>query len=157
MTALPRLPVTLYPSRWRHALLLVVSAGFVAMGVFLLGKGEDWVAWACIGFFGLGVLAFAANLLPGASSLRLDGDDFTIRSLFRERRIAWQDVTGFRPVRIGTNQFVGFDYLPGVSERLRLRRLNSGVAGIEDMLPDRYGMRGEALADLMNTVRDARR
>lgn len=134
-----------------------MSLAFVAIGVFLVRQGHGWIAWANIGFFGLCAVAFAINLLPGASSLRLDEDGFTVRSLFREGRTAWRDVTGFRPVRIGMNEFVGFDYRPDVPEHRRMRKLNSRITGIEGMLPDRYGMRGEALADLMNAVRDARR
>lgn len=154
---MPRLPATFHPSRWRHALLLAMSLGFVAMGVFLIGKGEGWIAWACTGFFGLCAAVFAANLLPGASSLRLDDEGLLVRSLFREHRIAWRNVTHFRPVRIGMNRFVGFDYRPEVPTHHRLRKLNSAVAGIEGMLPDRYGMRVEDLADLLNALLDARR
>lgn len=47
----------LYKSRWKAVRLLVGCAAFVGIGCFMLGRPDapQWVAWASIGFFGLGI------------------------------------------------------------------------------------------------------
>lgn len=47
----------LHKSRWKAAKLLLGCAAFVALGCFMLGQPDAprWVAWASIGFFGLGI------------------------------------------------------------------------------------------------------
>lgn len=152
MSVAPALPLTLQPSRLRLATLLLVSLGLAAMGVSLVSQGKAWPGWSCALFFGVVAAVFAASLLPGANGLRIDDDGFAIRSLFCERRVAWRDVAGFAPVWIGNNRFVGFDYLPDVPERRRIRGFNRAITGIEGILPDRYGMRIETLAGLMNVL-----
>lgn len=153
---LPVLPLELAPTRWKYALLLLLSVGFVAMGVYLLPAGQGMLAWGCIGFFGLCALVFAISLLPNASGLRLEDTGFVVRSLFRSHRTEWKDVGGFRPVRIGNRVVVGFDYIPGaLSPNARLRRVSSALAGVEGALPDNYGLSAEALADLLNRVQAA--
>jgi hypothetical protein len=155
---LPALPRELAPTRWKHALLLVASLGFVAMGVFLLGRDNAFIAWGCIGFFGLGAFVFAINLLPGASGLRLEDSGFVVRSLFRSHRTAWKDVAGFRPARIGGRVVVGFDDAPGAAARgSRMRAINSALAGVEGALPDNDGLGGSELADLLNGLLSAHR
>ncbi|AHJ96127.1 STM3941 family protein [Hymenobacter swuensis] len=49
--------IKLYKSPWRAVKLLLGSSAFVALGTFLLRQPgtPSWVAWACIGFFGLGI------------------------------------------------------------------------------------------------------
>jgi hypothetical protein len=72
-----------------------------------------------------------ATLLPGAGGLRPDERGFVVRSLFRSHRTDWQDVAGFRPIRVGLNAFVGFDLVPGTASAPRLRRANAALAGAE--------------------------
>lgn len=147
--------VTLRPSRWRFLWLLLVSLGFVLMGAALVRQGDTLVGWSNIIFFGLCAVAFTANLLPNASYLRLEADGFVLCSLFRKHRIAWRDVTGFRPARIGVSLFVGFDYRDEVPAGRRVRGINKRLTGIEGMLPDRYGMSIDGLVELMNARREA--
>lgn len=155
--ALPALPFALAPNRWKYAALLLLSLGFVAIGVFLLGRDSALVAWGCIGFFGLGAIVFALSLLPGANGLSLDENGFVVRSLFRSHRTEWKDVAGFRPVRIGARRMVGFDFLPGSGPGPRLRRANIAVAGVEAALPDGYGMSVDRLSALLDAVLASRR
>ena len=55
----------LYKSRWKALRLLLGCAVFVAMGIVLVARGSTppWGAWACIGFFGLGVPVSIFQLL----------------------------------------------------------------------------------------------
>ncbi|MFT3897333.1 MAG: STM3941 family protein [Thermomonas sp.] len=156
--AMPALPLELSPSRWKYALLLATSLGFVAIGVFLLPRGQALPAWGCIVFFGLCALVFAASLLPNASGLRLDEDGFVVRSLFRSHRTQWTQVAAFRPVRIGNRTLVGFDYAPSAAgPGTRMRGVSSALAGVEGAFPDNYGLPARELADLLNGLLATRR
>ena len=57
--------VRLYKSRRKALRLLLGCSAFVAVGIFLLVRGSSppWGAWACIGFFGLGLPLGISQLL----------------------------------------------------------------------------------------------
>ena len=77
--------LVLRPGRLKMFLLLLLSAGFVFAGVVMLSheKGSVLIGWLTILFFGLGVIVFVVQLLPGSAYLRLDGEgDLTTTFLY---------------------------------------------------------------------------
>ncbi len=139
-------------SPWKHLKLMVVSAGFVTMGGFLVARGQAF-GWLCIAFFGLGVVVAIVTMLPGASYLELRRDGFEFSSLYRKWFQRWSDVEEFFPQRIATNVMVCWNFAPGYVGQLRGRRVSAGLAGVEAALPDTYGMPAAELAALMNRWR----
>jgi hypothetical protein len=144
----------LYPSRGKLLRLLAMTAGFTALGVWLglSGKGMGWVTAAC---FGLGVVVFAVQLLPGSAYLKLGPDGFVTCTMFRAHSRRWSDVDRFEAGRIGLNRMVVFDFAPGYARSAAAREAAAGLTGWEGALPDTYGMPAEELAELMNRYKAA--
>jgi hypothetical protein len=149
----------LRPSRLKWLLVLGISLTFVVGGLLALfwpgragapQREGAWVMWLCVGFFGLGVVVCLLQFLPRSSFLRLDGEGFTIRTLYRERTYRWEDVDTFGVTVVSFNKMVGFNFAPHFDRAARLRRVNKAIAFFEGALPDTYGMKAEDLADLMN-------
>jgi hypothetical protein len=149
----------LRPGRVKSLLMLGVSLTFVAVGLLGLlwpradGAAEEeerWAMWACVVFFGLGVIVCVLQFLPRSSFLRLGPEGFTIRALYRERTYRWEDVDTFGVTQVSFNKMVGFNFAPHFDRAARLRRVNKAIAFFEGALPDTYGMKAEDLADLMN-------
>lgn len=149
-TSMPLLE--LKPSPWRHLGLLGVSLVFVAIGIFMVRDG-DWMGWFVLGFFGLCALVFAVQMLPGASRLRLDRHGFTFTSLFRSSTVPWSEVSGFFVAPVGGRAMVCWEYAANVPRDVRSRRLSRALAGVEAGLPETYGLRAEALAELLEDWR----
>jgi hypothetical protein len=105
-------PITLHVSRTRRIVGLAVCAGFAAFGAWLVfSEGarririfeyyDAIMSW--LTFLGAGALTIREAILllaPGAASLTLDGDGFTIGQVFSQVRTRWQDVDGFRIERM---------------------------------------------------------
>lgn len=142
----------LRPSPWKHLALMVLSAGFVTMGGFLVAQGQAF-GWLCIAFFGLGVVVAIVTLLPGASYLELRQDGFECSSLYRKWFQRWSDVEEFFPQRIATSEMVCWNFAPGYVAQPRGRRVSAGLTGVEAALPDTYGLPASELAALMNRWR----
>ena len=149
ITNYPPLAMVLRPSWRRSLLLLLVCAGFFAVGVLMIreGKPEAWFAAVVCGVFTLTALVL---ILPGAAYLRLAPEGFTICSLYRKSFIRWADVRDFRIVIIGHNKMVGFDYAPHDQPAKRSRRFAAAITGAEGALPNAYGLKADQLALLMN-------
>lgn len=139
-------------SPWRHLGLLVISLVFVAIGILMVRDGEG-IGWLVLGFFGLCALAFAVQMLPGASRLRLDRDGFTVTSLFRSSTVHWSEVSRFFVARIGGRAMVCWEYNAAVPHAVRSRRVSRALAGVEAGLPDTYGLTPEALVKLLEDWR----
>jgi hypothetical protein len=143
---------TLRPRRSTAVWLLIGSSAFVAIGVWMASE-EGWIGYAIAAFFALCAAVAAVQLVPGASSLRIDREGFTCRSLFRSWSVRWDEVDHFfvvalRQGGVRVHQMVGWNYL--VASGSRGRRLSSALAGCEGALPDTYGMKAAALADHLN-------
>ncbi len=151
------LPITLYPSRLKSILLLLICLAFTAMGIVLVRSG-DWVGYLCGGFFGLACIAFVANMLPGASYLRLHQDGFTFCSLYRAHTESWSSIkdVGVLTMRrhgLRVMKMVAWNFQPQYVSRVKLRRANQWVSGFDAALPDTYGRKAEQLAVLMESLR----
>lgn len=144
----------LYPSRLKLVGLLMVCAVFVGIGVAALGNHSPFVGWMCSLVFGVAFVVFLVQLLPGASYLRLTDEGFEFCAIFRKSPlIPWGDVSEFRVAKLppAGNRMVVFDWK--TRPQGRVRKINRTLAGATDGLPDNYGMKHQALADLMNERR----
>jgi hypothetical protein len=145
--------VVFRPSRGKLLGMLLVSATFVVVGVFMVRAGQ-WVGWLPIVFFGLGMVVFALELLPNSSYLRVGPDGFTVCTLFRSCR--WGDVGAFKVGRVGTKEMVVFDFSPQYRGPRRLARLNAGVVGAEGAVAaaGTWNVRMDQLTDVLNRYRE---
>jgi hypothetical protein len=149
-------PVTLHVSRVRRIVGLIVCASFAAFGAWLV-FGEDArrlrtfeqydtiMSWAAL--LGAGALTIRGAILllvPGAASLTLDGEGFTIGQVFNRIRTHWRNVDGFRIERV--------ERRGGAVEEVVY-----GDGGAVRVLPQVYGrprLRGVELVALMNAWRE---
>jgi hypothetical protein len=143
----------LRPDRLKHLGLLVLALAFVAVGIWMIGRGDP-TGWLSTGFFGLCAGVFAANLLPQASYLKLTRDGFEFVTLFRHQQLRWADVSGFRAARVAGRKMVLMDLnndaLMQTATAKRLAAVSLAIAGAAAALPDTYGMTAEALAEVLN-------
>ncbi|MFY2765148.1 STM3941 family protein [Arenimonas sp. MALMAid1274] len=145
--------MTLKPRLSRFVLLLLVCAAFVALGIFLVLRGQMLLGWLNVGFFGLGVAVAAISLLPGSNYLRLSRDGFEVCSLYRRGTVRWRDVQAFFPAEIARRPLVCWNYADDYDRQRAGRLLATELAGVEAALPDTYGLSADALAQLLNQWR----
>ncbi len=72
-----KVALTLYPKRSTQILLCLVSGIFVALGIFMVVKGEPF-GYLCAAFFFLLFLVAIVQLFPGSSYLEIGSEGFTI-------------------------------------------------------------------------------
>jgi hypothetical protein len=143
-------------SRWKIALYLAVSLGFVAIGVLMLGDPEEaaWKALLGLGFFGLCALIFLW-LLIRPQRLLLDGQGFTIGGgLVRSPKLVrWRDIEPFFVYRLPKGgKMVGYNYRPGARSDGMLAQISRRL-GADGALPKGWPMSPEALVDDLNAFR----
>jgi hypothetical protein len=146
------LPMTLRPSLLRGLLLIAVSAVMLVVAFFVISQNPV-IGWIGAVFFGLGLIIFVLQLLPGSTSLELTSDGFTMTSLFRRHFRRWSDIDEVRVIRIGRRKGVGFRYRPDYDGKVTLRRLNRATSGVDGALPVTYGMKAKDLTDLMTEIK----
>jgi hypothetical protein len=130
---------------------LFVSVAFVGVGVWLQPP-SGIVRWLFTGFFTICAAVFGVQLFPDASWLHITAEGFTVCSLFRKSDfVPWRDVSNFRVATVAHHRMVVYDR--DTAAKPGLRRLNRSLMGATDGLPDNYGMKQQALADLMNERR----
>ena len=143
------------PSPIRVVGFLLLSAAFVAGGIFMVSAGQE-VGWLAIAFFGLGVVVFALQLLPNCSYVRLGPEGFTVRRLFRSHSCRWSDVGAFKVAELGRQQMVVFSFAPHYRGPRRLSRVNVQLVDAEAAVATSGSVNIEMnhLADLMNAFRE---
>lgn len=146
--------LSLKPSRLKWTMVMLICLAFALGALFLIKPETDndaTMRWLTIGFFGVGVLVSIPGMM-GVGGLDLDRQGFTIRSLGRSSRLEWRECSVFEVVQMprgGT--FVGFSSATDQAHALAdIARTYVGTTGV---LPDKYGMKVQALADLMNEFR----
>lgn len=118
------------PSRTKVMGRLLLSAAFVAGGIFMVSAGQQ-MGWLAIAFFGLGVVVFALQLLPNCNYVRVGPDGFTVRSLFRSHSCRWSDVGAFKVAQLARQQMVVFSFANHYRGPRRLSRINAQLVGAE--------------------------
>jgi hypothetical protein len=140
----------LHPSKLRMILFAMLSVVFVAGGICGINSGDTATGWCVTLFFGLCGIVCILNILPNASHLRLTKEGFEVKSLYRARTYSWSDVHDFRVYEVENKKMVGFDLSDSHPTGATTRKVSSALTGVEDGLPDTYGMKAEALARLMD-------
>ncbi len=87
------------------------------------------------------------------SSLTLDREGFSCRTLFRTFRREWRECSAFYPVSTGLRKFVGFTTEQDEAAHPKLAAVNRAMIGASGMLPDTFGLDAEGLSDLLNRFR----
>jgi hypothetical protein len=147
-------PIVIQSSRTTAALLLLVSAGFVAIGALMLKdpKQSAAIAYLVMGFFGLGIPLFAWRFIR-PDTIRLAPDGITWRSIFRSGHWKWEDVRGFRPYKPSAksiSKHVGFDFAANYQAQAQARQAAKALTGVEGSLGGGWEMSAADLADLLN-------
>jgi len=143
--------LVLRPSKYRRLVYFLIGLGFTGIGGLMIWNG-DWGGWFVAGFFGVCTVVAAASILPGASSLRLSAEGFTVCNLFTRYSVKWAEIGPCFPGFIAGSKRVLFRFTdPARSPRLQA--MGRALYGAEGALPDTYGMSADALANLMNEWR----
>jgi hypothetical protein len=135
-------------TKWIWVGLVSIILGFG--GIIGIQSGEA-IGWVVAPFFGLGLLVSAVQMLPGAAYLKVGPGGIELRTLFRTRRIAWEEISGFGHYRQASQGFVGINFHG--SAKGFSRNANSALVGFHDALPDTYGHKAEELAVLLTACR----
>ena len=158
MTGLDQSPeptLQLFMPKKRMARFLILAIVFVAAGTVMLPQNQ-WLAWTVIGFFGLGVVVFAIQIVR-PSVLLLDADGFEPHLLFhrRESRRRWEDCSTFTASDDGPAKLVV--YSTTRKDLAALRVVNSALAGGDEAVQAGFGgLNATQLAELMNRYRDTK-
>jgi hypothetical protein len=139
----------------RMVRFLVLAIVFVAAGTVMLPQ-NPWLAWTAIGFFGLGVVVFAIQIVH-PSVLLLDADGFEPHLLVhrRESRRRWEDCSTFTASDDGPAKLVV--YSTTRKDLAALRVVNSTLAGGDEAVQAGFGgLNATQLAELMNRYRNTK-
>lgn len=142
----------LKPDRLRWLIVFLISAGFVAIAVWI-GPSDPMLFYGSGGFFLVCALVAAPLMFGVGSSLALDRNGFACKTLFRTFRREWRECSAFYPVSAGMRKYVGFSTAQDEAAHPTLSAVNRGMIGASGMLPDTFGYSADALADLMNRFR----
>jgi hypothetical protein len=136
--------------RWAWAIGL---ATFLAL-VGGFGLRTDWpLAWPFLGGAAL-LFGFTAwVMLAPRMRLRLSSEGFAYGTVRRRYFFRWSDVAGFEVSPFAGHQWVVFTFVPGYCGDERVRAINQEFARFDRFLPDTYGMRAVALAQLLESWR----
>ena len=144
----------LFSSRRKWLRALAISVVFNGFGTTLVMSG-DATGWIGIIFFGpISMLALVQVVHP--SELSIDAVGMTSVVLWRRDRYDFHECSEFRTWRtpsVRNMWIVVFDYDAPRFQR-RLARMNKRLSGANASLPDTYGLKAEALVELLNGRRD---
>jgi len=146
------------PDRRRLLIYAALAALMTAAGAWLAAEGKTW-GWLGAVFFGLCVVVFVLQMIPGAARLRLDAGGFHVRSLYSGTTIRWSEIREFRVGNVGWRRLfgppmVGYLLREGSSFSGRALRMVRAASGIEGALPERYGFLRDDLVRLLNAWRE---
>jgi hypothetical protein len=145
-------PQTLFSSRkgwWRTTSKAALGTAF---GIFMILIAAPLGIFVTA-FFGIFTIISIMMLMPGSSSLRIDGNGFETTTLFAFRKTyCWRDVSDFAEGAIFGKSRVVFN-----AEKQHLRAYEKLKAALTEgnngYLPDNYGMSADDLARLMTSWR----
>lgn len=143
----------LKPNRLKWLLVFLIAIGFVAIAVWLGPEREPVVFYGAGGFFLLCALIATPLMFGVGSTLTLDREGFSCRTLFRTFRREWRECSAFYPVSTGLRKFVGFATEQDETAHPKLAATNRTMIGASGMLPDTFGLDAEGLSDLLNRFR----
>jgi hypothetical protein len=151
-------PIVIRSSRITAALMLLICAGFVAVGIWIVrDPGEDHVAaYLASAFSALGIPLFMWRLVrPDVLTLTPEGINW--RSIFRTSSFRWDEVRDFRsyaPSGKTTTKHVGFDFTPSYRTRQgAFAHTARQLTGVDGSLGGGWELGVTDLADLLNNAR----
>ena len=134
-------------SRWRYLVLLCVSLGFVAGGVFILLQDQGaWVGWGSVVFFGACSVVFVWQLVDSRPRLIINDDGILDRTL-GVGSIPWSEIQGAFIRSIDGNDFICLEVRDPERYRLRLSPVRRAMAsanralGFTDLSVNLSGLR----------------
>lgn len=144
----------LKPGRAKWLGVFAISAGFVAIALWMGPDEDPMLFYGAGGFFLLCALVALPQMIGVGASLDLDREGFTCRTLFKSFRRKWTDCSPFAPARVGLNTMVAFETGEDIATHPGLAEINRQLVGAAGALPDTFGLSASELADLMNAFRD---
>jgi hypothetical protein len=141
-------------SRFKTTLFLILSLGFVALGLLLGEQNDHSLRWGT-GFFALCSLVFIIQLVrPQKLSLDQEGLSLSGGLLRSPTKIAWRDVTHFFVVQIrpGTSM-IGFNYSADASNKPRGAAFSRRIAGADGALSGVWAGSNASVVDKLNAYR----
>lgn len=106
----------------------------------------------------IAILMTAASFLPGAMSLKLSPQGFTVRNWFKDESFRWTDVKEFRLITyrylgfIPVRRSVGFRFSETYKRNV-LRKIAGAIVSFDRILPDNFGMKAQQLVALLESAR----
>jgi len=126
-------------SRSKGLLILLLSCGFVTLGVWLISAGELLYGWLSAGFFALGIpVSLFMIFSPSSMYLRLDHEGFEMGSFVKKYRIKWSEVAGFEMRSMHHNKMIAIIYAPSYEKQKIGRAVSSTISGMEGGIANSY-------------------
>lgn len=135
-------------NKLKNSILLLGCSAFVAIGVFILDKNPE-IGWACIIFFGLGVIVSLIQFYPNSTYLKLTNEGFEVKSLFKSSFTKWSDVKDFREGQIKGNKMIFFDYTDQHKKWNNGKKVAKFLSGKEGAVQSSYNIKTDELLNLM--------
>ena len=149
-----QLPLKLYPSRLKTALLLLISLVFTIGGIFMIQDGIN-KGWFVFSFFALCTLVFIIMLLPNSTYLRISEEGIETKSLFKKSQIiSWDVIDEFGTSYVGLNKMVTFNFKENYTKQKLGREIANSISGFDGGLPNTYEMSASKLAELLNDYKN---
>ena len=140
---------TYRPKNPKTILLGLISLAFVIIGSYMI-QGEPLKGWLITSFFGLCLLVFILQLIPGSTELKLTEEGFEMTSLFRKNTTKWADIKSFKVGYLGQKKTVKFDYVDGHSKHTAGKLIAKQLSGNHGALPSTYGLKANELLKILN-------
>jgi hypothetical protein len=139
------------PKITKTILFVIVCLAFTIGGITMTDE-DRLTGWLCASFFGLGVIVFLIQLIPGSTQLTLTKEGFIMTNLFRSHLTKWSDVKEFKIGYIGRarNKFVMFDYTNKHKKYGIGKSIAKSLSGSHGALPSNYGFKVSELVSIMN-------
>jgi len=140
---------TYRPGVLKTVLLGLGSLLFVVSGIFM-ADDDPIIGWLAISFFGIGLLVFIVQLIPGSTELTLTEEGFVMTSLFRKRTTKWSDVESFKIGYLGRSKTIMFDFVEGHNRQTTGKLISKALSGSHGALPITYGLKATELLQILN-------
>lgn len=137
------------PKNPKTILLGLVCLAFVITGVFMT-KDQPVMGWFVTSFFGICMIVFLIQLIPGSTELTLTKEGFEMTSLFRKSVTRWTDIESFRMGYLGRTKTVMFDYVDGHKKYHTGKFIAKELSGSHGALPTTYGFKATELLKILN-------
>lgn len=108
------------------------------------------MGWLATVFFGLCLLVFMIQLIPGSTELKLTNEGFETTNLFRKNLTKWQDVKRFKIGYLEQNKTIMFDYVKEHKKYQTGKLIAKKLSGSHGALPTTYGLKANDLLDILN-------